>query len=218
MALPSRILDLPGVFAPHALREAGDAPGFALAEPGFALAEAVARAPREGAGTLAWICSAARAEAAVVLEPEMPLREARLARLVAGNALIDALGALGPPEVPLAWRWPDGLLVNGADCGRLLLSVPPGSAEAAVPEWLVVGFAVTLALPACHEPGHAPDRTSLAEEGFAGLDAATLTAAWARHLMAGLDRWAAEGRRRTQADFQARLADPGTASLWPELA
>ena len=200
---PTRLPALPSVFTPHALREGGDA-----------MAEAVRRAG-DGAGTLAWVGAYARAEAAVVLEPELPLGAARLALPVAANALAEALGSFGPPEVPLTWRWPGTLRINGGDCGRLRLAAPPGAAEAAVPDWIVVGFEVTLAAPAGREPGADPGRTCLEEEGFAGLDAATLTAAWARHLMAGLDRWEAEGPARPVAEFLARLEDAAGARIDP---
>ena len=198
-----RLPDLPSVFTPHALREGGDA-----------MAEAVRRVA-EGAGTLAWVGAYARAEAAVVLEPELPLGAARLALLVAANALAEALGAHGPPEVPLVWRWPGTLLVNGGDCGRLRLEAPPGAAEAAVPDWIVVGFEVALAAPAGREPGADPGRTCLEEEGFAGLEGATLTASWARHLMAGLDHWEAAGPERPVAAFLARLEDAAGARIDP---
>ena len=200
---PTRLPALPSVFTPHALREGGDA-----------MAEAVRRAG-DGAGTLAWVGAYARAEAAVVLEPELPLGAARLALPVAANALAEALGSFGPPEVPLTWRWPGTLRINGGDCGRLRLAAPPGADEAAVPDWIVVGFEVALAAPAGREPGADPGRTCLEEEGFAGLDAATLTAAWARHLMAGLDRWEAEGPARPVAEFLARLEDAAGARIDP---
>jgi biotin-(acetyl-CoA carboxylase) ligase len=197
MPTPTRELpDLPSIFAPHRLREGGDA-----------LARAVALAPGHGAGTLAWVGSQARAETAVVLEPEVPLGAARLALLAAANALADALGALGPPEAVVALRWPATLVVNGGTCGRLQLAAPPGAAEAAVPDWLVVGFEVALAFPPGHEPGHDPGRTCLHEEGFTDITGAALTAAWGRHLMAGLDRWQADGPGRLAMDFLARLLD-----------
>ncbi len=97
--------------------------------------------------------------------------------------------------------------MNGATCGRLRLAAPPCAAEAAVPDWLVVGFEAALAFPAGYEPGHDPERTCLHEEGFADVTGAELTATWARHLMAGLDRWQAAGPGRLSADFLARLLD-----------
>ncbi len=193
---PGDLPDLPSVFDPVPLREGGDA-----------MARAVALATERGAGTLAWVRSAARAEAAVVLEPELPLAAARLAFLTAANALADALAADGPPEIPVEFDWPGTLRVNGAACGMLRLAAPPGCAEAETPAWLVVGMEARLTLTLAQEPGEVPDLTGLAEEGWEGLTAAELTAGWARHLMAGLDDWQARGPRRLTERFLARLAD-----------
>lgn len=200
----SNLVDLPSLFHPVALREGADA-----------LARAVALAPTRGAGTLAWVAAYSRAEAAVVLEPEMPLRTARLAFHAAANALADTLAALGPPEVPVELRWPGTVLVNGGACGRLALAAPPGAAEEAVPDWLVVGMELRLAFPEGYEPGTNPGTTSLQEEGFGReICAADLTAAWARHLMAGLDDWQARGPRRLAEHYLARLADePATRGM-----
>jgi biotin-(acetyl-CoA carboxylase) ligase len=198
-AAASRLLDLPSLFRPVALREGGDA-----------LARAVALAPGQGAGTLAWVGAFRRAEAAVVLEPEMPFGPARLAFHVAANALADALVALGPPELRVELRWPGTVVLNHAACGRLRLAWPgPRPAEDAVPDHLVVGMEVRLAFPEGHEPGMLPGETALREEGFEELelDAATLTATWARHLMAGLDEWQARGPRRMAERYLARLVD-----------
>jgi BirA family transcriptional regulator, biotin operon repressor / biotin---[acetyl-CoA-carboxylase] ligase len=189
-------LDLPSLFAPVMLREGGDA-----------LARAVALAPERGAGTLTWVRAYARAEAAVVLEPELPLGPARLAFHAAANALADAAAALGPPEIGVGLRWPGVLLVNLGACGRVRRVAPPGAAEGAMPDWLVVGFELRLAFPEGHEPGSDPGSTCLREEGFADPDPAALTEAWARHLMAGLDEWQARGVRRVAERYLARLVD-----------
>jgi len=198
--LSTPIDDLPSLFQPIALREGGDA-----------MDAAVARAPGCGAGTLVWVRSHARAEAAIVLEPELPLAAARLALLAGGNALADALAALGPPERPVALHWPATIVVDGAACGALRLATPDGTAENAVPDWLVVGFELALERHSPAEPGADPGRTALREEGFE-LDAETLTAAWARHLMAGLDEWQARGVPRLAERYLARLGDP--AQRW----
>ena len=188
--------ELPSVFAPLALREDEDA-----------FARAIALAPGHGAGTLAWASGPAHLQAAVVLEPEMPLAAARLAQHAAANALADALAALGPPEVAIGLRWPATLLVNGAACGSLRTAAPPGTPEDAVPDWLVIGMSLTLALPAGAEPGRDPGRTALAEEAMGDLPVPEIVAAWARHLMAGLDDWASRGPRRLSENFLARLED-----------
>ena len=188
--------DLPTVFTPIiALREGGDA-----------MARAVAEAPRHGAGTLVWVRSWARIEAAVVLEPEQPLAAARPALLAALSAFADAAGAFGPPELPLTFDWPATIRLNGGVVGAARLAAPPGCAEDAVPDWLVVGIEVAFAGPD-REPGHDPGRTTLVEEGYDDTTPAGLTAAWARHLMATLAEWQARGFRILAERYLARL-DP----------
>ncbi|WP_415388686.1 biotin/lipoate--protein ligase family protein [Roseomonas sp. BN140053] len=174
--------DLPSLFEPVPLREGADA-----------LAHAAALAPSRGAGTLPWVRSASRVEAAAVLEPELPLRRARIAILAAASAALDALAAVGPPELPMQLRWPGTLTLDGAAAGAVRLLVPDGAAEDAPPPWLAVGVELRLSFPAGTVPGRHPHLTSLEEQGFEDLDAAALTAAWARHLMATLHDWEAGG-------------------------
>jgi BirA family transcriptional regulator, biotin operon repressor / biotin---[acetyl-CoA-carboxylase] ligase len=208
--------DLPPVFGPVvALREGGDA-----------LARAAALAPARGAGTLVWVRAWSRVEAAVVVEPEQPLRAARPVLLAAANALADALAALGPPQAAIALRWPATLVVNDGTVGRARLIAPPDAAEDAVPDWLAVGIEARRSFPAGHVPGADPGRTSLLEEGFDEAGTAELTAAWARHLMAGIADWQDDGGFARLAErYLARLErddateglrrglDPGTGDL-----
>lgn len=200
-AVTAALPELPSVFTPVVpLREGGDA-----------MARAVALAPQHGAGSLAWVRSAARIEAAVVLEPDMPLAAARAALLAGASALGDALAAFGPPEVPLTFRWPDRVLVNGGAVGRVRIAWPDGCAEDAVPDWIVVGAEARLMFPRGWEPGHGIGQTSLQEEGWDPEEATAeeLTAAWARHLMSGLAEWqradATGGFKRLAERYLARL-------------
>ncbi len=202
---------LPTVFSPLRLREGADA-----------LARAAALAPGQGAGTLCWVGALRRAEAAVVLEPGLPLGQARLAVLAAANALADALAPLAPPELPVRWRWPLTLTVNGGIVGILSWRAPEGVADDAVPDWLAVGFELRLRWPEGTATGDTPGETSLEEEGFEDLTPEAVTEAWARHLMANLDEWEARGHRRVTDKFLARLEDgagarrgiePATAAL-----
>jgi hypothetical protein len=197
----SGLPELPSVFTPVIpLREGGDA-----------LSRAMAAAPEHGAGTLAWVRSSARIEAAVVLEPEQPLAAARCAIFAAASALGDALAAFGPPEVPLTFRWPDLVFVNGGQIGQVRIAWPAGTAEDAVPDWLVVAVEARISFPRGWEPGHGLVQTALAEEGWdvEGTSVAELTAAWARHLMAGLAEWQRDdptgGFRRLAERFLARM-------------
>ncbi|MCA3352520.1 MAG: hypothetical protein INF97_18195 [Roseomonas sp.] len=188
---------LPSVFTPIiALREGGDA-----------LAHACLIAPEKGAGTLVWVRSWARAEAALVLEPEEALPAARLALHAASIALADALGAYGPPDIPLIFEWPNTLRLNGAVVGQTRLGLPPGASAGAVPPWLVVGMELRFAEYADGEPGERPDRTSLLGEGYDDLTPALLVAAWARHFMATVADWQARGLKTLAERYLARL-DP----------
>lgn len=188
---------LPSVFTPIiALREGGDA-----------LAHACALAPEKGAGTLVWVRSWARAEAAIVLEPEESLPAAMLALHAASIALADALGAYGPPDIPLIFDWPNTLRLNGAVVGQTRLGLPPNLAPGGSLPWLVVGMELRFAEYADGEPGDKPDRTSLLAEGYDDLTPALLVAAWARHFMATVADWQGRGFRTLAERYLARL-DP----------
>ncbi len=193
--MPEGLPDLPPVFGPVVrLREAGDA-----------MARAVSMAPRHGAGTLVWASAYDRIEAAVVLEPEWPLAASRPALLAALGALADACGALGPPEIPITFAWPDVFKVNGGSVGLARMAVPPGAREDAVPDWIVVGIEARFAGREGEQPGTDPGRTTLLDEGYTDTDPTELTAAWARHLMAGLADWQARGFRVLAERYLARL-------------
>ena len=194
-------MQLPSLFRPVPLREGQDALTAACALAPEIGPPAVSR----GAGTLAWVRSAARAEAAVVLEPEMPLAAARLAFHVGLNALADALTVLGPANMPVSFRWPGTVLVNAGRVGEFRIFAPPDARDDAVPDWLLIGFECRLAQR--DEAGLVPGETSLADEGFEDITAEALTEAWARHLLAGLDEWQNKGPRRASEKFLARLAD-----------
>ncbi|RVT96973.1 hypothetical protein EOD42_11295 [Rhodovarius crocodyli] len=196
------MLQLPSLFRPVPLREGQDAMRAAVE----LAPEEGAPAPSRGAGTLCFVRAAGRVEAAVVLEPDMPLRQARIARHVAANALADALVVLGPPELPVELRWDGTVVLNSGAVGRLHLAAAP-AAEDEVPEWLVVGFTCRLAFPPGHESGLLPGETALSEEGYEDVDAEAVTDAWARHFLSGLDEWQARGPDRAFRNLMARLLD-----------
>ena len=196
-------LQLPSLFHPVKLREGQDALLVARALAPELGPPAVSR----GAGTLPFVAAPGRVEAAVVLEPEMPLAAARLAFHVGANALADALTVLGPPDMPVHFRWPGTVLVNQGRVGAFRLLAPDGAADDAVPEWLLIGFECRLAWRDGHESGVAPGETALAEEGFADVTAEAIVEAWARHLLAGMDEWQNRGPRRASEKFLARLLD-----------
>lgn len=185
---------LPSLFTPLPLAPGEDA-----------RARALALAPERGGGLLPWMAAPDRIEAALVLEPEETLAAARAGLLAAASAAADALVVLGPPEIPVTLRWPARIMLNGAQVGEAFLGAPPGTPEAAMPDWLVVGIRLAWRHPAGHEPGLAPGHTVLAEEGFLEVPPEELVAAWARHLMAGLAEWQSRGFPAMAERVLARL-------------
>lgn len=186
----SGALDLPPGFEAVMLRERDDA-----------VRHACAIAPDRGAGTLVWVRRFDVIEFAVILEPVESLAGARRALYAAMNAAADALTTFAPPEKPISVTWPDTILVDGGILGGCRLAWPDGASEEDVPDWLVAGFVLRSVIPHVRVSaagGHILDEvtvrgTSLATEGFELLDGAALISNFARHLLAHVDRWQANG-------------------------
>jgi biotin-(acetyl-CoA carboxylase) ligase len=181
-------------------------PGFSLVtlrESGDAFAHAQAIAAEAGAATLVWVRRFDIVEFAVVLEPDSPLREARLAHYLAMNALADALAVHCPPERPILFRWPDALVYDLGLIGGGRLGWPEACGEDAVPDWLAFGAmvrATTMTPFALGQTG-----VGMAEEGFEEVDAVDLIEAFSRHLMLGVTRWQSDGAKATARRWLDRL-------------
>ena len=171
-------LDLPPPFQLVTLREVGDA---------FAHAQAIGS--ELGAGTLVHVGRFDLSEFAVVLEPEEPLASARLVFYAGMVALRDALVAHAPPERPISIAWPGAINVDGALIGGGRLAWPAGTAEDAVPCWLVFGASIRLVALGKEEAGLRPLVTALGEEGFDDLGSGRLVESFARHFLLALDAW-----------------------------
>ncbi|NCQ25394.1 MAG: hypothetical protein COW54_10980 [Rhodobacteraceae bacterium CG17_big_fil_post_rev_8_21_14_2_50_63_15] len=138
--------------------------------------------------------------AALVLVPEVPLKEAMAMLPACGIGFQNALGALAPPEVAVHLEWAGGIRVNAACCGRLRVAAG-GRDPAAEPAWLVVGLDLPL-LQTTDRPGDTPDQTALHDEGCAEVDALLLLEAWARHTLLWINTWEAEGTRALHAEWR----------------
>jgi len=162
---------------------------------GDALSRATAEAKAgAGAGTLVWSQRLDRFDAAVVFEPEMPLAKARLALYAAMLSVADALGALGPPNKPITFTWPDRIHVDAGFVGGVRLVEPAGTAGTDTPDWLVAGVVLRMENPAWNDnPGKDPDRTALYEEGFGEVAVPALVESVSRHLLNWTSRWLDEG-------------------------
>jgi biotin-(acetyl-CoA carboxylase) ligase len=189
----SQKLDLPPGYREIPLREHRDA---------FTHAQAIAAA--EGAGTLVWVRRFDSIEAAVVLEPEQALAEARGALFAGMNAAADALGQYCPPEKPLEFSWPDTLMLDGGIIGGCRLGWPAAASEAEPPDWLVLGLHIrsTVQMSVLHTFDKG---TSLESEGFEVMDGARILESFARHLMAAFDGWRAKGFKAVADRYLARV-------------
>lgn len=183
-------LDLPPGFTAVPLRELGDA---------FEYAQRIAA--EAGAGTLVHVRRFDLVEFAIVLEPEEPLAAARRALYAAMNAMAEALAAHAPPEKPVAFEWPDTILLDGGIIGGAQMATPEGCPSDVVPDWLVIGMKLRTIVPILKPAapgGHILDTplirgTSLDTEGFEMIDTGDLIASFARHLMVAFDIWREKG-------------------------
>lgn len=140
--------------------------------------------------------------AALVLAPEAPLEDAMAMVFAASLGFSDALGALAPPEVAVQMDWPGGIRVNGAQCGGLRAAASTTDPEAE-PDWLVIALDVPIN-GISDEPGAAPDRTALYEEGCADIDPYRLLESWSRHTLVWINTWLDDGMARLHADWRGR--------------
>lgn len=157
-------------------------------DPGSDPVAAARRAAEDGAGagTLYWTDDPARMSCALVLEPEVGRAACAGMPALAMVAFGDAAGALIPPEIAITYRWPGTLVLNGAEVGRAGLCLGQGGA---VPDWLVVSLQAALRPETSGDPGFEGARTSLDEEGAAGLAPTDLLVRIARHWVSWLHRW-----------------------------
>lgn len=172
-------------------------------DPAAVLTRAVDLAPKEGAGTMVYGESPETLAFAVVLEPEMPLAEARVAFHLGMAAVAAAVAAHCPPERIVRLRWPDKVVYDAARLGRGRLVWPERCAETEQPGWLVFGAELVAGRPGLDAPGRVPGTTSLAEEEIG--PARAIVESFAGHLMLGCDTLVHIGLDRAVERYLARL-------------
>jgi biotin-(acetyl-CoA carboxylase) ligase len=175
---------------------------------------------RLGAGDLVWSRATDVAAAAIVLEPDVPWGDVLQVVPVMLLAVCDALGAIGPPDLPLMIRWPATLTANGGSVGGVTIDVPGPTALDAIPDFAVVGFSITLVLPEAlrDAPGRDVEVTALHEEGCGDIDASAAIGATARHFLSWLDAWRHGGFAALVPELTGRLLDVGGPQVRIDLA
>ncbi len=175
-------------------------------EQGDTLAEAARLAPLEGAGTLVVQFAPGLVSFAVVLEPELPLRESQMAFALGMVALGDALAAHCPPERAVRLVWPDEIRFDKARLGGGRFALAPGAGPDDVPDWLVFGAELIADRDHIDEPGRLPDSTSLKEEAFDPPE--DILSTFASYMMLYFDRWAHDGIEAVTNRYLMRIDPP----------
>ncbi len=157
-------------------------------------------------GSLYWDSGCADLRLALILHPDTPLAEALPLLTVASVGVGDALAALTPPQLPLAFAWPNRVLLNGGTVARLTITADAGP----TPAWLVLAINVDMAANWDDDaPGARADVTNLAEEGADDIGQVELLEAICRHLLSWMARWQSEeGLTPILASWRARSLDP----------
>lgn len=193
------------VFPPLLSGRAVDAGASAFTDAGHAAARQTA-----GAGEVFWSQAVDRLDLAVVLEPEVDEARALQVHFVLMVACGDAIGAIGPPELALQYRWPTAIQANGAQVGKARLALPAASDPAAAPAWMVAGVEmVMLGAPDRVEPGLLPEQTTLWDEGCADMDPVSLVESISRHFLAWLNIWQDDGFGPVHEAWLARCEERG---------
>lgn len=174
--------------------------------------EGAARGDLRAADAL-WSTDGGRAELAIVLEPEVAAPTALEVAAVMFLAVADSLGAVMPPQTSVVLRWPQTLLLNVGEVGRISLAFDRNADERS-PDWLVVAASLQVgSLADAREPGDIVDRTSLAEEGAGELAATTLLHAIAAHFLVWPDHWQQGGLTAFERQLAERIEGFGSPVL-----
>lgn len=139
--------------------------------------------------------------ASALLRPDLTARHGGWFALLAGLALIEALSQAIPDPAPLALKWPNDVLADGAKLAGILLDATIERGRIAS---LVIGFGVNLA----HAPT-VPGRTTIS---LAALGGRMTPEALAPILCARIDHWQAtlgDGGASLRDAWLARAHQPG---------
>ncbi len=177
-----------------------------------AFARAVRAAPRGiDDGTLYWADRSDRLDLAIVLEPEAPAARTLEALYVLTLAAGDAMAALLPPSVPVAFAWPGELILAGARAGKVRAALAPVADADGLPPWLVLALQIDVG-PLGDKPGLIPDRTSLHGEGAGDAEVVPLVESVSRHFLHWTNRWHEDGLEPVRAAWNARCYRRGEPS------
>ncbi|MCB1505523.1 MAG: hypothetical protein KDJ47_11155 [Hyphomicrobiaceae bacterium] len=163
-----------------------------------------------GAADLVWARNTNRIDLALILEPDVPRARAMEIVPLFEVAVIEAVGALMPPQTAVQLRWPDELLVNGGVAGRFRFAMAD-CAQGDVPDWLVAG--VDIVLGEQHpggEAGIAKERTSLLAEGAGEKNRSDFLEVISAFVLSWIDTWGESGLHNVHDAWIGRVEGHGS--------
>lgn len=148
-------------------------------------------------------------DCAVILHPEVPLGQAKLALYVGALGLGAALGVVAPPMLDVTYHWPNRIDAIMGSVARIDLVLPDSAGPESVPDWLAVR--VTAVIGPLPVAGVRQDfaRTSLRDDGCVDLTVADLLEAFARHFLTWINRWQDDGFEPVRALWLRHAPDHG---------
>jgi BirA family transcriptional regulator, biotin operon repressor / biotin---[acetyl-CoA-carboxylase] ligase len=135
-----------------------------------------------------WMSPPGNLYASLILRPDCPMDQAAQLGFVAALAVGGALQARLPRVDPLAYKWPNDVLIKGRKIGGVLLESEVDTAGK--PRFVIVGVGVNLA--AAPKDTEFP-ATSVAEEGLGAISPEIMLEQFAHHFQSWKAQWRAEG-------------------------
>ena len=154
-----------------------------------------------------WFSPAGNAHCAIVLRPDFPNARAGQLVYVAALSAGAALAGLLSPMTGLRYRWPNRILLNELDAGRIALAAP-GLERNPMP-WLVLGLMLNVA----HHPENPEPEAynSVHASGSPEVGVEAVIEDFARHFLASINRWDEEGFDAIARAWRARATGFGRA-------
>lgn len=147
-----------------------------------------------------WYAPPGNLHCAILLRPDYPRSASGQLLYVAALSAGSALAGLLSPMTGLRYVWPNKLLINDLDAGRVMMSAAPEpGAEHA---WLALAFWINVAL---HPPNPEPEAyNSVHASGSPEVRVEQMLEDVARYFLSWINRWAEEGFAPIRHHWQLR--------------
>lgn len=147
-----------------------------------------------------WYSPKGNLHCSVILRPDYPRVSSGQLVYVAALSAGSALAGLLAPMTGLRYVWPNKVLINDLDAGRIMMSASPepGSDHA----WLALAFWINVAQ---HPPNPEPEEyNSVHASGASEVEVAQALEDVARYFLSWINRWAEEGFSPIRHHWQLR--------------